>query len=180
MGEHQRMSGSLVVITGASGVGKTSIALATEKAKPEISVFRFDSIGVPNPEIMMSYGTGYQPGGAWQRSMTLQWFDQIAPLLELGRSVLFEGQMRIAFIHEALALHEISWARIILVECNDEIRNSRLINERQQPELADENMSGWGRFLHQEAIESGARFLIPVLSRLPIALVESLPTCMSN
>ena len=94
--------GSLVVLTGASGGGKTTIALEVERAHPEFTVFRFDTVGVPSADVMATFGTGYQPGGAWQRAMTLQWFERIRSLIDEGHSVLFEGQMRIAFIQEAL------------------------------------------------------------------------------
>ncbi|MEW6436314.1 MAG: hypothetical protein AB1508_03980 [Pseudomonadota bacterium] len=153
------MTGSLVVLTGASGGGKTTIALAIEREHPEFLVFRFDTIGVPSSEIMASFGTGHQPGGAWQRAMTLQWFDRIAPLLHAGHSILFEGQMRIAFIQEALAAHHISRAHVILVECDDQIRTTRLIHDRQQPELANDSMKGWSRYLHREAVEAGYEIL---------------------
>src|SRR6516164_9524850 len=93
----------LVIMTGASGSGKTAIAEAIEADHPAISVFRFDTIGVPSAAVMATFGTGDQPGGAWQRAMTLQWLKRIAPLVAAGQTVLFEGQMRIAFIHEALA-----------------------------------------------------------------------------
>jgi energy-coupling factor transporter ATP-binding protein EcfA2 len=153
------MAGPFVVLTGASGVGKTTIAFAIEKAHPEYSVFRFDAIGVPSPEVIAGFGSGHEPGGAWQRAMTLQWLERIAPILVSGRPVLFEGQMRIAFIQEALAVHNISHARVILVECDDETRNFRLTHDRQQPELANESMMGWSRYLHREAQEAGYEIL---------------------
>jgi hypothetical protein len=160
------MTGSLVVLAGASGGGKTTIALAIERGHPEFLVFRFDTIGVPSPEVMASFGTGHQPGGAWQRAMTLKWFERIAPLLHAGRSILFEGQMRIAFIQEALAVYHISHARVILVECDDQIRTARLTYDRQQPELANNSMMGWSRYLHQEAVEAGYEILDTGLASL--------------
>jgi energy-coupling factor transporter ATP-binding protein EcfA2 len=153
------MSGALVVLTGASGGGKTTIALAIEAVRPEFRVLRFDTIGVPSPDVMAGFGTGHQPGGAWQRAMTLQWFERIAPLLVAGTSVLFEGQMRIAFIQEALALHAIPNARIILVECDDVTRATRLTGARGQPELASDSMMQWGRYLHREALTTGCEIL---------------------
>jgi hypothetical protein len=153
------MAGSLVVLTGASGGGKTTIAVAIETMHPEFTVFRFDTIGVPSAEVMATFGAGHQPGGAWQRTMTLQWFERIAPILKVGDSVLFEGQMRIAFIQEALATYNILNARVILVECDNETRTARLTNDRQQPELANDSMMGWSWYLHQEALEVGCEIL---------------------
>jgi adenylate kinase family enzyme len=90
----------LVIMTGASGSGKTTIAKTIEVEHPSITVFRFDTIGVPSAAVMATYGTGFQPGGAWQQAATLQWFKRIAPIVAAGQTVLFEGQMRIAFIQE--------------------------------------------------------------------------------
>ena len=151
--------GSLVVLTGASGSGKTAIALELERAHPEFAVLRFDTIGVPSAEVMATFGSGHHPGGAWQRAMTLQWFERIAAILRAGRSVVFEGQMRIAFIREALEISGITNAHIILVECDDCTRDHRLIRYRKQPELANESMKGWSRYLRNEALEAGGVIL---------------------
>jgi hypothetical protein len=160
MGQSAEMiPGSLVVLTGASGSGKTAIALELERTHPEYAVLRFDTIGVPSAELRATFGTGHQPGGAWQRAMTLQWFERIAPILRAGHCVLFEGQMRIAFITEALAINGIPRAHIILVECDDCTRDDRLIRYREQPELANESMRGWSRYLHEEALKSGVEVL---------------------
>ena len=152
------MTAPLVILTGASGVGKTTIALAIESTHPEFSVFRCDTIGVPSPAVMASYGPGHQPGGAWQRAITLEWLERLAPITASGRPILFEGQMRIAFILEALANQNIQHAKIILVECDDPTRNARLTNNRQQPELANESMNGWSRYLLRRQQKPGATF----------------------
>jgi energy-coupling factor transporter ATP-binding protein EcfA2 len=153
------LGGSLVVLTGASGTGKTTIALEVERAHPDYEVFRFDSIGVPSAEVMATFGSEHQPGGAWQRAMTLQWFERIAPVVASGRPVLFEGQMRIAFIREALSIQTIPNVHVILVECEDSTRDGRLIDVRRQPELANDTMKGWSRYLHSEAVEAGIEIL---------------------
>lgn len=116
---------------------------------------------------MATFGDGHHPGGAWQHAMTLQWFERIAPVLTSGRAVLFEGQMRIAFVQEALATHNIRHARIILVDCDDGTRSARLCFDRQQPELANESMMGWGRYLRQETREAGYEVLDTGVTSLP-------------
>ncbi len=154
------MAGSLVVLTGASGAGKTAIALQCEKlGLLGVTVFRFDNMDVPSPEVMETYGTGHQPGGAWQRAMTFARLERIAPVLGAGTNVLFEGQMRIAFIKEALATSGIESARIVLVDCEDEVRIARLTQDRNQPELADANMMNWARYLREEAVREGCEIL---------------------
>jgi dephospho-CoA kinase len=164
------MNPKLVILTGASGSGKTAIAREIEANHPEIVVFRFDTTGVPSAEIMATYGNGYHPGGAWQRAMTLEWFERIASVLRSGRRVLFEGQMRIAFVQEALDAQGITGARIICVECDDATRTARLAHDRRQPELANENMMGWSRYLRQETIAAGYE----ILDTTALSLTESI------
>jgi hypothetical protein len=91
--------------------------------------------------------------------MTLKWFERIAPIVASGKAVLFEGQMRIAFIEEALNAFTIENARVICVERDDSTRTHRLTHDRVQPELANESMMGWARYLHQEAIDAGCEIL---------------------
>ena len=153
------MTGSLLILTGASGSGKTTLAQAVQAALPICEVKFFDSIGVPSAEIMATYAGDYGPGGGWQRAMTMEWMKRIAPLLDSGKVVLFEGQMRIAFIEEALASAEITRARIVLLDCSDSVRAARLTHDRKQPELGNENMMRWGRFLRDEAEERGYEIL---------------------
>jgi hypothetical protein len=120
---------ALVIMTGASGSGKTAIAEAIEADDPSITVFCFDTIGVPSADVMATFGTDHQPGGAWQRAITLKWFERIAPLLTAGKTVLFEGQMRIAFIQEALTAFAIENACVLCVECDDSTRTRRLTQD---------------------------------------------------
>ena len=164
------MNPKLVILTGASGSGKTAIAREIETNHPEITVFRFDTIGVPSAEIMATYGNGHQPGGAWQRAMTIEWLERIAPILKSGQRVLFEGQMRIAFLQEALDAQEITGARIICVECDDATRTERLTHDRLQPELANESMTAWSRYLRQETLAAGYE----VLDTTALSLAESM------
>ena len=71
------MTQPFVILTGASGSGKTAIAEEIEKSTSNVRVFRFDTIGVPSVDVMATFGSGYKPGGAWQRAMTLQWIERI-------------------------------------------------------------------------------------------------------
>jgi dephospho-CoA kinase len=141
--------GSLVLLTGASGAGKTTIAQSVQNLRlPSCEVHFFDSIGVPPVEQMRR---DFGSGPAWQRAMTLQWIRRIRTILDQGISVLFEGQMRIAFIREALAENEITSAHVILVDCDDATRAHRLRVHRSQPDLANSDMMNWARYLRQEA-----------------------------
>ena len=83
--------------------------------------------------------------------------------------------MRIAFVQEALAAQQITHARVICVECSDETRIARLTHDRQQPELADEGMMGWSRYLHAEALAAG----LEVMDTTMLPLLESTQKVLS-
>jgi adenylate kinase family enzyme len=149
---------SLVVLTGASGAGKTSLAAAVRQQQLHgCEVLHFDSIGIPTQ--FPQSGHDNQPGGTWQRENTLLWMTRVAAILNAGRSVLFEGQMRVAFIDEALLAAGISNARILLLDCDDTTRTSRLSVDRSQPHLANTDMMNWGRYLRREAVAAGHEIL---------------------
>ncbi len=95
----------------------------------------------------------------WQRAMTFQWMARIAALSDRGRGILFEGQMRFAFLHEAILAAGLSNHRLILVDCDDATRIERLELDRGQAELANPTMMNWARFLRDEAAQHGYEIL---------------------
>jgi RNase adaptor protein for sRNA GlmZ degradation len=142
----------LVILSGASGSGKTAIAEAIRIGRPDLAeVLHFDSIGVPSPEARRTW----DPVGGWQRAMTLEWMKRIAAMDVRDRPVLFEGQARLAFIREGLQAAGIADARVILVDCDDATRTHRLVTSRRQPELANPDMMNWAAYLREEAKEGG-------------------------
>jgi len=147
----------LVVLIGASGSGKTTIARAIEQRYAgDIEVFYFDRIGVPPLERMISeHGSGEE----WQRAKTIEWMAKLAPLCRSGGRLLFEGQTRLSFLAEgAVAAGGLDYLPI-LVDCHDETRSTRLSLERKQPELANGNMMDWARYLRREALRCGCEIL---------------------
>jgi hypothetical protein len=139
----------------------TTIGRSVERVGlPNCEVHFFDSIGVPSVERMRrEYGSGHEPGGPWQRAMTLHWVRRIRAVLKRGTSVLLEGQMRIAFVKEALAESQITSAHIILLDCDDATRAQRLHVYRAQPDLANLDMMNWARYLREEACATNVRVL---------------------
>ena len=77
--------------------------------------------------------------------------------------------MRIAFIQETLTAFEIKDARVLCVECDEFTRTRRLVHDRLQPELANESMMGWSRYLHLETVEAGYE----ILDTTNLSLVDS-------
>jgi hypothetical protein len=148
---------AFVILIGASGSGKTTIARAIEQRYAEdVEVCYFDRIGVPSEERMIAeYGSGEE----WQRAKTLEWMARLAPLGRSGRRVLFEGQTRLSFLAEGAAAAGGCLYAPILVDCDDGTRSGRLLLERRQPELANENMMNWARHLRREAGKYGCEIL---------------------
>ncbi|MFA1627081.1 AAA family ATPase [Rhizobium mongolense] len=147
----------LLVLTGASGAGKTTIAEAIESRHGEkIDVFYKDRIGVPSVDEMISKFGSVE---GWQKAATFEWMSRLAEPVAQGRSVLFEGQSRLSFVAEAAAHAGIVAYSTILVDCDDETRIRRLSFDRGQPELGDENMLNWARFLREEATACGREIL---------------------
>jgi shikimate kinase len=137
----------LIILTGASGAGKTAITKKLSERHSAVQCFFFDSIGVPPVEQMIAE---YGSGEGWQRGKTIEWLAKIKAE-NLSGPVLFEGQSRISFIQEALKANEIEVAEIVLVDCNDAIRDARLRGPRAQPDLSNPQMMNWARYLREEA-----------------------------
>jgi len=147
----------LVVLIGASGSGKTTIARTIEQRHAaEVDVFYFDRIGVPSETRMIAECGS---GEGWQRAKTIEWMLKLAAVSRSGRSVLFEGQTRLSSLAEGATAAGGLTYRPILVDCDDETRTRRLTVERQQPELANPTMMNWARWLRREARKYGCEIL---------------------
>ncbi|MBY2947022.1 AAA family ATPase [Rhizobium leguminosarum] len=147
----------LVILTGASGAGKTTIAEAIERLHgKKIDVFYKDRIGVPPVEEMIDKFGSVE---GWQRAATFECMARLSPLVTQGRSVLFEGQSRFAFLVEAAERAGIMPYACMLIDCDDETRTRRLSSDRGQPELANADMMNWASFLRNEASEYGCEIL---------------------
>jgi hypothetical protein len=102
---------------------------------------------------------GWGSGEAWQREKTLEWMTRLANLPDRRTPVLFEGQMRFSFVEEGLRFAGIDSARVLLIDCNDRVRSSRLHGEREQPDLANPQMMSWAEYLRREARTGGYAIL---------------------
>ncbi len=146
-----------VVLIGASGSGKTTIVRAiAQRYADEVEVFYFDQIGVPSVERMIAECGS---GEGWQRAKTIEWLARLAPLSRSGRPLLFEGQTRLSFLAEGAEAAGGPAYLPILLDCDAETRSRRLTVEREQPELANEDMMNWARYLRREAKRSGCEIL---------------------
>lgn len=137
----------LYFLIGASGAGKTTAAKSLAEKRADVAFCYSDSIGVPTPEEMIrDYGSGEE----WQRANTIKWVGIMKERYLPTKITVLDSQTRPSFIKEACELNGIENFDIILFDCSDDIRTQRL-HVREQPELADERMMNWAKFLREES-----------------------------
>jgi dephospho-CoA kinase len=142
---------TIYFVIGASGSGKTSAVHALKNnGLSGLRTFFFDSIGVPSPEERIEK---WGSGDGWQRAMTIEWVKRIKSDLANSK-VLLDGQTRPSFIDEACEIHDITSYKVILIHCSDDVRRARLL-QRGQPELADQRMMDWAKYLSRETARIG-------------------------
>jgi dephospho-CoA kinase len=141
-------SAAILVVTGASGSGKTAAVRSLEERSLDgLRCFYFDSIGVPSTEEMDREFGG---GEAWQADATRRWIKRLVTESD-GRTVsVLDGQTRPSFVRAALAGVESTHVRIVLLECSPAVRRARLA-QRGQPELATLRMDNWAAYLRGQA-----------------------------
>ena len=146
----------LILVTGASGTGKSTVVKKLEEKKlPGVVCCFFDSIGVPSHEERVAkYGSGTE----WQRQETINWVKRIKDNYLSENIVVLDGQSRPAFIVEACTMAGITDYKIIVFVCEDQVRNRRLV-ERGQAHLVNKDMSNWNTYLGEQAVEHGYRLI---------------------
>ncbi|MEO6077655.1 MAG: AAA family ATPase [Candidatus Andersenbacteria bacterium] len=149
----------IVFITGASGVGKTTLVNNLQTKYLDNSTYHFehfDSNTVPSTEEMSKqFGSGEK----WQETMTRQWVDKLIHNYSNKDVIIFEGQVNIRFIQEAFQKNNFTNYKIILVDSSEKSMITRLTHDRKQPELVTEDMKNWRIFLKNQAQE----YSIPII-----------------
>jgi hypothetical protein len=138
----------ILVVTGASGVGKTSSVSALEaRAHSGTACFYFDSIGVPTPEIIeRDFGTGER----WQADATNRWIARLVTEGSPATVNVLDGQTRPSFVRAALARASHLRSQIVLLDCDPEVRLARLVS-RGHGNLATPQMDTWAAYLRGQA-----------------------------
>src|SRR6185369_11962540 len=92
---------TILVVTGASGVGKTTAVKCLEaRQRAEIRCFYFDQIGVPSVAVMER---DFRGGEGWQAYATRHWISRLASDDLRGYVSVLDGQTRPSFVRAALA-----------------------------------------------------------------------------
>ena len=133
------MAPRIVVVTGASGVGKTATVERLEaRHLAGIACAFFDTIGVPPPDEMPP---------DWQERSTTAWIHRLARLP--ADVAILDGQTRPTFALRAFAEVGVR-GRVVLIDCARDIRDARLA-ARGQAELASHDMHAWAAYLRGQA-----------------------------
>ena len=161
------MPAFIVVVTGASGAGKTStVKELAARGVPGVQCFHFDSAGVPAIEIMeRNHGSAEQ----WQASMTNHWLARLAALGSDVRVAVLDAQTRPSTVFAAPGAGEAWRAHVILFDCSAGVRAERLRGPRGQPELVDARMDQWAAYLRHEA----DTLSLPVIDTSHLTVVEA-------
>ncbi len=148
----------VIFLTGASGAGKTTILdkLNKQLSASSIACLHFDDIGVPIEQEMISV---YGSGSEWQKAMTYHWIKKLLNDYQNKRLVILEGQVNLDFIVTAFKGFNFYQYIIVLAHCEKITRHKRLHQDRNQPELINDNMDTWAEFLKQQAINKKAMIL---------------------
>ncbi len=142
----------ILLITGASGSGKTTLAKALKEQKIA-GVYFFDDIGVPSLDVMLEkHGSPEK----WQERATHQWIDRLYMVEE---DVILEGSFNPEFAVSKLKELNITNYQIICLHCDRKIREKRLIEERNQPELVTEDMENFAQVLKEKTLKLGGKVI---------------------
>jgi hypothetical protein len=141
--------GHVLVVTGASGSGKTAAVQALDAhGIPGIRCFFFDSIGVPTAEVMdRDHGGGEQ----WQAFATGEWLTRLGGLPDEVRLAVLDGQTRPSFVFGAAPRAAPRAVHVVLFDCSSDTRAARLRGPRQQAGLANPQMDSWAAYLRGQA-----------------------------
>ena len=142
-------SPSIIVVTGASGTGKTTLVQALERRGLDgVRCFYFDSIGVPTTDEMVAQ---FGSPGAWQEAMTRRWIALLSRPDNAMAIAVLDGQVRPSFVVQVFREFGMPGGVVILVDCSHDARETRLRGPRNQPELASRDMAAWAAYLRGQA-----------------------------
>ena len=165
-------------ITGGSGTGKTSLVSELKKkyTNNNWDFIHFDSIGIPSTEEMIDRSGSIEN---WQKDTTALWIEKILKDYKPKEIIIFEGQVNIEFIKEGFLKNNYTNYKIILIDCKSEVMAKRLITDRNQPELVNENMLNWLNFLRNQAKENKIA-IIETSNKTKLEVLTDFETILKN
>jgi len=151
------MASRIVVVTGASGAGKTAaVTRLAARSIAGVTCAFFDSVGVPLPEDMPL---------DWQEKTTTEWIRRLAR--EPADIAVLDGQTRPTFALRAFTEIGVRGS-VVLFDCARDMRKARLV-ARGQPELATDDMHAWAAYLRGQADALG----LPVIDTSGLGIEQA-------
>ncbi len=143
----------IIAITGASGVGKTTVVDAIGSGPEENpKTFHLDDVDMPD-------WSSLEDAREWQRETTLKWVERLVNIVRNEKvDIVFEGSSEIEFLREGFHQHRFTDYEIILFDCNPQTMKSRL-TERGQPDLYHADMLNWLKKLRLDAMREGIQIV---------------------
>src|ERR1700752_55335 len=137
-------SPAILVLTGASGAGKTTLALKLEElAIPGVEAINCDRVKI---EARETAGSTDQ-----QVDKLRYWISHLSQPETSTELAVLDTQIRPRRALEVLNQSAIVNSQIVLVDCEPLKRNERLHVDRGQPELANPQMDCWAAYLRGQA-----------------------------
>jgi len=137
-------SPAILVLTGASGAGKTTLILKlNELAIPGVTAINCDRVKFESDE--------RADASDRQADVLRYWISHLSqPETEIELAVL-DTQIRPHRALEVLDQAAVDYAQVVLVDCDPVKRNERLHMDRGQAELANPQMDCWASYLRGQA-----------------------------
>ena len=140
---NKRRAPAILVLTGASGAGKTTLILKlNELAVPGVKAFNCDRVKIESDAA---------DGADWQADVLRYWISHVSEPKSGIELAVLDTQIRPHRALEVLSQAAIDYAQIVLVDCDPVKRNERLHVNRGQPELANPQMDCWAAYLRGQA-----------------------------
>jgi adenylate kinase len=144
MGESTSSKPAILILTGASGAGKTTLTLKMrERLIPGVECINCDRVKVEVPETA--------DPSELQTAILRHWISELNTEGSNIELAVLDTQIRPHRAIAALKQAGIKHSAIVLVDCDPVKRNARLRGARKQPELASAQMDCWAAYLRGQA-----------------------------
>ena len=139
----------LLVLTGSSGAGKTTLSFAVADLLPGVAVHEFDEVGVPDPPIPPN----------WRNEMTEHWIQRALEYQHRGTDLLLSGNSPLGEILAAPSAPLLNGIAICLIDVADDERRKRLTtrDRGRWDETALDAFCGWAAWHRDHARDPRCR-----------------------